>query len=352
MKRSCIFLLLLCSLLLLAACGNEGYSITEPYEYPAYPGTEEWQALVDEGLSTPDLRELLRVPEEILQEMTTDALIQTVLDFPYVFEPLAYDDRRSGFDAHFENNSGLSELYAREDCLEKCELYLVELEKRHEEEKLRDKGSEERQELYLQIKYMELMLEDMRDYFAEPVSEQPPEAAEATELTMVQPFRNSSENEFEPVPLPQSLQGKIEPRSYQLAGNEGSNSRDGISVAAADVAFPAEEVLLRFHNENEHPAMSGLAYRLYAWLDEAWVQQPFSPGYDSFRQLGISIEPGESAYMLCLLKGEAFTPDSLELQEGELPPGRYLLEVQVSGDMEQGKESRSAYYADFSIIEE
>ncbi|MBQ6809015.1 MAG: hypothetical protein IJP07_07675, partial [Firmicutes bacterium] len=195
-------------------------------------------------------------------------------------------------------------------------------------------------------------LKELYPLLGVPVSEQPPEAAEATELTMVQPFRNSSENEFEPVPLPQSLQGKIEPRSYQLAGNEGSNSRDGISVAAADAAFPAEEVLLRFHNENEHPAMSSLAYRLYAWLDEAWVQQPFSPGYDSFRQLGISIEPGESAYMLCLLKGEAFTPDSLELRDGELPPGRYLLEVQVSSNMEQGKESRSAYYADFSIIEE
>ncbi|MDO4733320.1 MAG: hypothetical protein Q4B50_07405 [Bacillota bacterium] len=171
MKKYLIFFLL-CLLLLLSACENRGYSITEPYEYPAYPGTEEWEAL-GKRMEKMEIIDYLRVPEDILQNMTTDALIQTVLDFPYASDPLAYEDRRSGFDAHFENNSGLSELYAREDCLEKCELYLVELEKRHEEEKLRDKDSEERKELYLQIKYMELMLEDMRDYFSEPVPEQP-----------------------------------------------------------------------------------------------------------------------------------------------------------------------------------
>ena len=47
-----------------------GYTIDEPYEYPVVPGTEEWVALdtFEEKL------ELSQIPDEILQEMTTELL--------------------------------------------------------------------------------------------------------------------------------------------------------------------------------------------------------------------------------------------------------------------------------------
>lgn len=64
-----------------------GYTIDEPYEYPVVPGTEEWVALdtFEEKL------ELSQIPDEILQEMTTAALIKTVMDYPLAASLFAHD---------------------------------------------------------------------------------------------------------------------------------------------------------------------------------------------------------------------------------------------------------------------
>ena len=56
------------------------YYITEPYEYPIVPGTDEWRNLN----SLYDMVQACAVPQEVLEHMTTHALAETVLNYPFM----------------------------------------------------------------------------------------------------------------------------------------------------------------------------------------------------------------------------------------------------------------------------
>ena len=57
------------------------YSIDTPYSYPVVPGTEEW----GERKNLYAKIKACQVPEAILDNRTTEALFQTVLDYPFTF---------------------------------------------------------------------------------------------------------------------------------------------------------------------------------------------------------------------------------------------------------------------------
>ena len=66
---------------------NSEFFIDTPYVYPVVPGTDAWAELPD-NLA---MMTACQIPEDLLHAMTTDALMQTVLDCPLFSDILAYD---------------------------------------------------------------------------------------------------------------------------------------------------------------------------------------------------------------------------------------------------------------------
>ena len=93
---------------------TSGYTISEPYAYPIVGGTEAWNQLETRA----DMAEACMVPEEILTEMTTHALLETVLDYPLLGELLAFNSEDQGFERICRSFNGLQELLLREDLPE------------------------------------------------------------------------------------------------------------------------------------------------------------------------------------------------------------------------------------------
>ncbi len=59
--------------------------------------------------------EMLQLPQYMLDRMTTDALAEAVLDFPYFYDVYAFDDVQIGFDLMMEHFNGVQELADRDD---------------------------------------------------------------------------------------------------------------------------------------------------------------------------------------------------------------------------------------------
>lgn len=81
------------------------------WEYPIQPGTEEW---VDLG-STKKRREACCVPREALENMDTEALLETALTYPFCLDMLAFDRAEDGYRHQLGHNSALLALEGRSD---------------------------------------------------------------------------------------------------------------------------------------------------------------------------------------------------------------------------------------------
>lgn len=85
------------------------------YNYPVKPGTVEWDKLGNKVAR----EKSCQIPEEILKNLTTDELIETVLNYPFLMDIYAYDSYQKGFKAVSERFNGLNELLQREDVADK-----------------------------------------------------------------------------------------------------------------------------------------------------------------------------------------------------------------------------------------
>ena len=94
------------------------YSITEAYQYPVVPGMKEWKKLN----SLQEKAESCQIPEDILGDMTTEALIETVVNYPLFINVFAYDNKKTGLEHVKGYFNGLQELYERVDAIEKMEI--------------------------------------------------------------------------------------------------------------------------------------------------------------------------------------------------------------------------------------
>jgi len=96
------------------------YVFNTPYTYPILPGTDEWKEFNthDEKL------EACQIPEEILQNMTIEALVETVLNYPLMGDMLAYNTPIIGFNAVSSTFNGLQELTKRPNAKLELEKYL------------------------------------------------------------------------------------------------------------------------------------------------------------------------------------------------------------------------------------
>lgn len=95
------------------------YTIDAPYEYPYVPGTQEWIGLGN----TLARRRACQVPDEILQHMTTDALLLTVLNYPFLSDMYAFNTIEMGYKAVRNHCNSLREFEARPDCLDALSRY-------------------------------------------------------------------------------------------------------------------------------------------------------------------------------------------------------------------------------------
>lgn len=101
---------------------GSGGRVDQPYRYPVVPGTEEWRAL-------PDLRAKIaacEVDRELMESMTTPALLQTVLDYPLLVNVFAFDTSEMGLSAVSTYFDGIDLLARREDAAKVIREYAPE----------------------------------------------------------------------------------------------------------------------------------------------------------------------------------------------------------------------------------
>lgn len=144
----CLFL---SSLFILVGCQvfakEAGYSLDEVYQYPVVPGMEAWKALE----SLPEMAQACQIPEEILGELTTEALLETIKNYPLALNVFAYEDRRLGLEHVKDYFNGLDELYSRKEALAKTEAFLEVLP---DSQDMPEKAAK---------MFIEIILEDLRE---------------------------------------------------------------------------------------------------------------------------------------------------------------------------------------------
>lgn len=139
----CIF----CSILIfMVGCEK---TITEAYQYPVVPGMEEWKKLK----SLPEMAEACQIPEDILDCMTTEALIETVVNYPLFGNVFAYENKKTGLEHVKGYFNGLQELYERDDAIKKMEVYIGE----------KFKEIEDRQPEKFKKQFAQFVLDDIKE---------------------------------------------------------------------------------------------------------------------------------------------------------------------------------------------
>ena len=135
--RSRIITILFCTASILALWAVASYepvslyTIDTPYEYPVVPGTPEWLSYA----TVIGRRKACQVPDEILEHMTTDALLLTALDYPFMSDIYAFNTMQMGYEAVKKHCNSLREFERRSDCLEALSRYCQSISSLDEEEK-------------------------------------------------------------------------------------------------------------------------------------------------------------------------------------------------------------------------
>jgi hypothetical protein len=100
---------------LLAVAPAAPVSAADPvgaYEFPVDPGTPAWEAFTTHS----QMLAATQIPAATLAAMPTDALVQTVLDYPLFLDMYAFNSPQQGFDVMASRFNGIPELFARPDA--------------------------------------------------------------------------------------------------------------------------------------------------------------------------------------------------------------------------------------------
>lgn len=90
-------------------------SKNDAYEYPIKPGTVEWKELRNHE----EMLRVCQIPPNTLKNMSTEGLIETILNYPLFWDMTAYDNLRVGFSEVSSRFNGIPELFQRADVGEK-----------------------------------------------------------------------------------------------------------------------------------------------------------------------------------------------------------------------------------------
>ncbi len=100
------------------------HETVDAWEYPVRPGTGEWIALG----STEKRREACRIPQETLDAMNAETLLETALDYPFCTDMWAFDSLEDGYRSQLTHNSALASLAVRDDGREAVQARLEDME--------------------------------------------------------------------------------------------------------------------------------------------------------------------------------------------------------------------------------
>ena len=91
---------------------GQPWTLTHIYSYPLKPGDAEWDF---SRYTTADIKQMLQLPTEILNGMSTSDLIETSLDFYYSAEFIFSETFQQGVESVRQQFNGLDELLKRND---------------------------------------------------------------------------------------------------------------------------------------------------------------------------------------------------------------------------------------------
>lgn len=92
------------------------------YQYPVTPYDKEWgNYILNEEMYT-----ACQIPQEILDRLTTEELLELVLDCPQLIDIYSYDSIEEGVKLLAERFNGMNALLTREDCLAVVSRYYLE----------------------------------------------------------------------------------------------------------------------------------------------------------------------------------------------------------------------------------
>jgi hypothetical protein len=82
------------------------------YEYPVKPGTEEWKAIDSQLVKD----SLCQIPDDIINRLTTEELLDVCLEYPMLGDILAFNNVQDGIEGVKNNFNGIYELLLRTNC--------------------------------------------------------------------------------------------------------------------------------------------------------------------------------------------------------------------------------------------
>lgn len=110
---------------------NDKYTVNEAYKYTITKNSEEWRSL-----SSKEARiAACKVSEDVLNSMTTDALIETIVSYPLLVDMFAYDTLDVGIKYVSEHFKGIVILEKRSDAVTSLTKYVAEKSKNDSKQK-------------------------------------------------------------------------------------------------------------------------------------------------------------------------------------------------------------------------
>lgn len=87
------------------------YKINKPYQFPIEHGSKEWLQLRRDS----KIYNAYQIPEDILKNMTTNAILETFITLPFIDHCLGYDNRILAFKGTCRRFNSYHELILRDD---------------------------------------------------------------------------------------------------------------------------------------------------------------------------------------------------------------------------------------------
>ncbi len=82
-----------------------------PYSFPIIPGSSEWESFTTKQ----EMLDVCQIPEEKLANMTTEALLETVMNYPLIRDYIAFNSYKDACNVMSKDFNGFNELFSRED---------------------------------------------------------------------------------------------------------------------------------------------------------------------------------------------------------------------------------------------